>query len=422
TSSRSRNGPNPGPPFFISVGSATTPPFAIACRGPITGCFPLPTKSARPTVRPTWRWPVPEGPSGSSPPPDFRPCSSRIRTRQRTTRRKTRVSSRSREARSSCRRPSSGGCRRSWRSSWSMCRAARACAARCARSPVRTPRRRARRSWWSLPRLEGRRIWFVGIGGAGLSGYALLARAWGAEVGGWDRVETPYLDSLRGVTIELAPDPGVPEGWAEVVVSTAYRDQAEGKSRADFLAELVSLQRSIVVAGAHGKTTTAAMIAFCLDRLGDDPAFLIGGEVPQLGGNARAGKGWLVVEGDESDRTIAALRQEVAVVTNVDLDHHSEFASRAEVESMFARWLSAAPKAVRGDELQPVELELAVRGEHNRQNAAVALAAVELAGFSRDEAATVLGEFRGVGRRLESRGEAGGVEVIDSYAHHPAEL
>jgi UDP-N-acetylmuramate--alanine ligase len=273
-----------------------------------------------------------------------------------------------------------------------------------------------------LPPLEGRRIWFVGIGGAGLSGYALLARAWGAEVGGWDRVETPYLDSLGGVTIELAPEPVVPEGWAEVVVSTAYRDQAEGRSRADFLAELVSLQHSIVVAGAHGKTTTAAMIAFCLDRLGDDPAFLIGGEVPQLGGNARAGKGWLVVEGDESDRTIAALRPEVAVVTNVDLDHHSEFASRAEVESLFTQWLSAAPKSVRGDELQPVELELAVRGEHNRQNAAVALASIELAGFSRHEAATVLGAFRGVGRRLEPRGEAGGVEVIDSYAHHPAEL
>ena len=273
-----------------------------------------------------------------------------------------------------------------------------------------------------MPPLDGRRIWFVGIGGAGLSGYALLARAWGAEVGGWDRVETPYLDSLRGVPVELAPEPVVPEGWDEVVVSTAYRDQAEGRSRAEFLAELVSLQPSIVVAGAHGKTTTAAMIAFCLDRLGDDPAFLIGGEVPQLGGNARAGRGWLVVEGDESDRTIKSLRPEVAVVTNVDLDHHSEFASRAEVESLFAHWLSAAPKSIRGDELEPVELELAIRGEHNRQNAAVALAAIELAGFPRDEAARVLREFHGVGRRLEPRGEIGGVEVVDSYAHHPAEL
>ena len=273
-----------------------------------------------------------------------------------------------------------------------------------------------------MPPLDGRRIWFIGIGGAGLSGYALLARAWGAEVGGWDRVETPYLAALQGVLVELAPEPVVPDGWDEVVVSTAYRDQVEGRPRAEFLAELVSLQRSIVVAGAHGKTTTAAMIAFCLDRLGDDPAFLIGGEIPQLGGNARAGGGWLVVEGDESDRTIAALRPEIAVVTNVDLDHHTEFASRAEVESLFADWLAAAPKAVRGDELEPVEVELAVPGDHNLQNAAVALAAVELAGYSRAEAARVLGEFRGATRRLELRGQVGGVDVVDSYAHHPREL
>jgi UDP-N-acetylmuramate--alanine ligase len=273
-----------------------------------------------------------------------------------------------------------------------------------------------------LPPFDGRRIWFVGIGGAGLSGYALLARAWGAEVGGWDRVETPYLAALRGALLELAPVPVVPDGWNEVVVSTAYRDQVEGRPRAEFLAELVSLQRSIVVAGAHGKTTTAAMIAFCLDRLGDDPAFLIGGEIPQLGGNARAGSGWLVVEGDESDRTIAALRPEIAVVTNVDLDHHTEFASRAEVESLFADWLVAAPKAVRGDELEPVEVELAVPGDHNLQNAAVALAAVELAGYSRAEAARILGEFRGATRRLELRGQVGGVDVVDSYAHHPREL
>ena len=273
-----------------------------------------------------------------------------------------------------------------------------------------------------MPPLDGRRIWFVGIGGAGLSGYALLARAWGAEVGGWDRVETPYLKTLQSVPIELAPEPVVPEGWDEVVVSTAYRDDIEGKSRSELLAELVSLQRSIVVAGAHGKTTTAAMIAFCLDRLGDDPAFLLGGEVPQLGGNARAGAGWLVVEGDDSDRTIASLRPEIAVVTNIDLDHHTEFASYAEVESLFVEWLTAAGKGVRGDELEPVDFELAVPGEHNRRNAAVALAAVELAGRSRDDAAGVLREFSGAARRLEPRGEAGGIQVIDSYAHHPREL
>jgi UDP-N-acetylmuramate--alanine ligase len=273
-----------------------------------------------------------------------------------------------------------------------------------------------------LPELEGRRIWFVGIGGAGLSGYALLARAWGAEVGGWDRSATPYLRQLEGIPIEIDPEPVVPEGWDQVVVSTAYRDRVAGTSRAEFLGELVNGQCAIVVAGAHGKTTTSAMIAFCLDRLGDEPSFLIGGEVPQLDGSARAGHGWLVVEGDESDRTIAALRPEIAVLTNVDLDHHTEFVSRAEVEALFEQWLGEARVAIRGEELEPAAFDLAVAGEHNRRNAAAAAAAVEAAGYAREDAERALAEFAGVGRRLERRGEAAGVEVIDSYAHHPAEL
>jgi UDP-N-acetylmuramate--alanine ligase len=129
-----------------------------------------------------------------------------------------------------------------------------------------------------------------------------------------------------------------------------------------------------------------------------------------------------VVEGDESDRTLASLRPQIAVLTNVDLDHHAEVSSRAEVEGLFEEWLGAAPTAVRGDGLDPVAFELAVAGEHNQRNAAAALAAVEAAGYEREPAAWMLAEFTGVGRRLERRGEAGGVEVIDSYAHHPAEL
>jgi UDP-N-acetylmuramate--alanine ligase len=269
--------------------------------------------------------------------------------------------------------------------------------------------------------LAGRRIWFVGIGGAGLSGYALLAHAWGAEVGGWDRVETPYLRHVAEVTVELGDEPVVRDGW-EVVVSTAYAGRVPGRSRAEFLAELVALQPAIVVAGAHGKSTTAAMIAFCLDRLGRDPSFLIGAEIPQLGGNAREGSGWLVVEGDESDRTIAALRPRIAVVTNVDLDHHTEFASRAEVEALFARWLAEVPEVVPGESLEPYTGELAVAGQHNRRNAACALAALELTGVARDDAARVLREFRGAARRFEAKGEAGGVAVFDDYAHHPAEI
>jgi UDP-N-acetylmuramate--alanine ligase len=266
---------------------------------------------------------------------------------------------------------------------------------------------------------SGRRIWFVGIGGAGLSAYAKLAQARGAEVGGWDRVETPYLAGLEG-SYELAPEPVVPDGW-EVVVSSAY-PQVPGRSRAEFVAELVALQPAIVVAGAHGKTTTTSMIAFVLADTGRDPAYVIGGDVPQLGGNAGAGEGWLVVEGDESDRTVEALRPEIGVVLNVELDHHATFASEAEVEQLFERWLAEVPKPVRGWELEPVDLELAIPGEHNRLNAAAALAALELAGVPLDEAEAALVRFRGAGRRFTPVGEAGGVRVVDDYAHHPSEI
>ena len=270
--------------------------------------------------------------------------------------------------------------------------------------------------------LEGRRLWLAGIGGAGMSGYALLARAWGADVRGWDRVRTPYLDQLDELEVEISDDPPAPpDGW-EAYVSSAFAGRIDGKSRAELLAELISLRDAIVIAGAHGKTTTSAMVAFCLERLGLDPAWLIGGDVPQLGGNAGTGGGWLVVEGDESDRTIAALRPSIAVVTNVDLDHHATFASRVEVQALFEDWLAQVPKIVRGDELPPYDGPLAVRGEHNRRNAACALAALELAGVGRADAEPVLAEFTGVGRRLERRGEAGGVEVLDDYAHHPAEI
>jgi UDP-N-acetylmuramate--alanine ligase len=270
--------------------------------------------------------------------------------------------------------------------------------------------------------LEGRLLWIAGIGGAGMSAYALLARAWGAQVRGWDRVRTPYLDQLEGIEVEISDEPPAPpEGW-EAFVSTAFVGRVQGKSRAELLAELIAHRDTIVVAGAHGKTTTSAMIAFCLKELGRDPAWLVGAEVPQLGANAGSGEGWLVVEGDESDRTIASLRPHIGVVTNVDLDHHATFASRAEVADLFGRWLDDVPVAVRGDELEPYAGPLALPGEHNRRNAACALAALELAGVGRDEAAGVLAEFRGAARRLEWRGEVNGVEIYDDYAHHPSEV
>ena len=281
----------------------------------------------------------------------------------------------------------------------------------------------------------GRRLWFVGIGGAGMSALALVAHAWGAEVGGSDRARSSYVDRLEeaGISVAIGHDAAnVPEG-AEVIVSSAIAadnpevevTRARGtraRMRAELLAELVELRPSIVVAGAHGKTTTSAMVAFVLDRLGRDPAFLIGGEIPQLGGNARAGAGWLVAEGDESDRSLELLAPRIAVLTNVELDHHATFASEAEVRELFERWLERAPQRVLGDELEPVAFELAVPGEHNRRNAATALAALELADVPRTEAERVLPEFTGAGRRFELRGEAAGVRVYDDYGHHPREV
>jgi UDP-N-acetylmuramate--alanine ligase len=269
--------------------------------------------------------------------------------------------------------------------------------------------------------LAGRHLYFVGIGGAGLSAYANFARAWGAEVRGWDVQRTRFMDTLGDVEVDVGGEPTPPEGF-EVVVSTAHLGRTEGRPRAEFLAELVALRRAIVVGGAHGKTTTAAMIAYVLRELGQDPAWIVGGVVAQLGGNAGTGGGWLVVEGDESDRSIGLLRPEIAVVTNVELDHHAAFASTAELQAFFDAWLAAAPLVVRGWELEPVSIALAVPGEHNRRNAAAALAALELAGVARADAEPALACFAGVDRRLELVGERGGVRVYDDYGHNPTEI
>ncbi|HZT17537.1 MAG TPA: cyanophycin synthetase [Gaiellaceae bacterium] len=272
--------------------------------------------------------------------------------------------------------------------------------------------------------LAGRRLWFVGIGGAGMSAYAQLARAWGAEVGGWDRVRTPYLDALAGVRLDVSPEPAVPAGW-EAVVSSAY-PHVPGLRRRELLRELVAARPSIVVAGTHGKGTTAAMIAFALRECGRDPAWVIGAPVPQLGSNAGAGAGPLVVEGDESDGTVFELPAEIAVLTNVELDHHSErdFASLADLQDAFDRWLATVPRVVR--DAPSFRGPLAVPGEHNRRNAGAALGALEAVGVERADAERALARFAGTGRRFEiHRADlpgVGEVTVVDDYAHHPGEI
>ena len=269
--------------------------------------------------------------------------------------------------------------------------------------------------------LSGRRLYFVGIGGSGMSAYANVARAWGAEVRGWDLHETIFSETLEGVEVDLGGDPRPPDGF-EVVVSTAHRDRIDGAPRAAFLAELVAARPSIVVTGAHGKTTTAAMIAHALRETGNDPAWIIGGVVPQLGGNAGTGAGWLVVEGDESDRSVFELRPRVAVVTNVELDHFGTYGSSAELQKAIDEWLEPVPDVVRGWELEPVAFALSVPGEHNRRNAAAALEALIRIGVEADAAEAALSSFAGADRRFQLVGERGGVTVVDDYGHNPTEI
>ncbi len=204
----------------------------------------------------------------------------------------------------------------------------------------------------------GRRLHIVGIAGAGMSAYAIVCRALGAVVTGSDRSESPYLPPVRaaGVAVSIGhAAENVPAGDdVEVVVSTAIpadnpeRLAADERglrvlSRAELLAELTREKRTIAVAGAHGKTTTSSMVAHALIGCGLDPAYVIGGTLSTTGTNAAWGSGdWLVVEADESDRSFLALDVDVAVVTNVELDHHTEWSSRAELDAAFARFLAGA--------------------------------------------------------------------------------
>jgi UDP-N-acetylmuramate--alanine ligase len=317
----------------------------------------------------------------------------------------------------------------------------------------------------------GRRLHFIGIGGAGMSGLALVARGLGAQVTGSDRAEGPYCQRLReaGIEPEIGHHAGHLAPGADVVVSTAIADDnpeleaaravgARVIHRGELLAEVARLKRCLAVAGTHGKTTTASMVAHALVAAGRRPGYLIGGEVRSTGTNASWGQGdWIVVEADESDRSFLHLRPEVAVVTNVELDHHATYRTLAEVEQAFAEFAGPVPVVVapvglelpavppnvtfgidsgdlaaRDVELRElgsrfvvegVHVELSVPGRHNVLNALAALAACREADLPVEEAARALASFSGAARRFEPHGRsAQGALVYDDYAHHPTEV
>ena len=312
-----------------------------------------------------------------------------------------------------------------------------------------------------------RRLHFVGIGGAGMSGLAIVARALGAEVSGSDAADSAYLERVRAAGVEpsLGHDAAnLPEGDdVEVVYSTAVPPDSPERAaarerglrerhRGELLGEVSALKRCIAVTGTHGKTTTAAMLHRILLGAGLQPSYLVGAELRETGTNAEWTAGeWLVVEADESDRSLLHVRPEIAVLTNLELDHHTTYASLLDLEVTMREFLAGASEAVvwnrpellalragavAFDAPDPAleaqgsrfaweagEVWVPVPGAHNALNAAAALEASRLAGVAPGDARSALAEFRPAGRRFERVGETEtGAEVYDDYAHHPTEV
>ena len=329
---------------------------------------------------------------------------------------------------------------------------------------------------------DPRPIHFMGIGGAGMSALALMARERGLAVTGCDADPSGAADlAAKGVEIWRGHDAAHVDGARAVVVSAAVvgghpeleRARAQGVPvvrRADALGQAVAGGIVVAVAGTHGKTTTTVMITEALTAAGRNPTGLAGGRVATWGGNARiGGRDLFVVEADEYDKAFLALAPRIAVVNNVEADHlecydgsvdaleraFAEFAERAErviasgddpgaqrvaaaltvpvwrvgtgsdadVRISDATFTPAGSQAkVRLPDGSTVALRLGVPGMHNVRNAAAALAVVHALEADGPRALTALGEFTGVARRFERVGDAGGVTVVDDYAHHPTEI
>ncbi|GHH84928.1 UDP-N-acetylmuramate--L-alanine ligase [Streptomyces sulfonofaciens] len=328
---------------------------------------------------------------------------------------------------------------------------------------------------------------FIGIGGAGMSGIAKILAQRGAAVAGSDARASATVAALRelGVSVHighaaqhLAADASC------VVVSSAIRPDNPELVRAaelgipvvhrsDALASLMQGLRPLAVAGTHGKTTTTSMLAVSLTSLGLDPSYAIGGDLDAPGSNAHHGKGEIfVAEADESDRSFHKYAPEVAVVLNVELDHHANYASIEEIHESFAtfaaritdggtlvvsadhegarelvrrlpeglrvvtygeaadadvRVLSVQPQGLRSEvtvllDGAKLTFTVSVPGRHYALNAVAALAAGVALGVPAADLAAALGTYTGVKRRLQLQGEEAGVQVIDSYAHHPTEM
>lgn len=331
-----------------------------------------------------------------------------------------------------------------------------------------------------------RRVHFVGIGGAGMSAIAKVLLEMGYNISGSDLKPSSTIQRLESLGASTyighrrenlnAPDllvvsSAIPEANVEVVA--AREANIPIYTRGEILAELMNMKRGIAVAGSHGKTTTTSMISLVLEKNGLDPTFLIGGELNDIGGNAKLGTGeYLVAEADESDGSFLRLQPEIAVVTNIENDHLDYYGTVDKIVEAFAAFVAAVKKGgvavlcrdsylvekiipgVKGRvitygihqqeahltarDITPLDLgsrcrvyrggrelgqlTLKVPGEHNVANSLAAVAVGLELGLSFSQIAEALETFRGVHRRFELLGEVAGIKVVDDYAHHPTEI
>jgi len=334
-------------------------------------------------------------------------------------------------------------------------------------------------------------IHFVGIGGIGMSGIAEVMHQLGYTVQGSDIADSYVVDGLRkaGIPVTIGQKAENLGDAAVVVISSAVsRGNPEVEAaverrlpivkRAEMLAELMRMQKTIAVAGTHGKTTTTSMIAAMLDAGGMDPTVINGGIINGYGSNARLGKSdWWVIEADESDGSFLRLDGTIAVVTNIDPEHLEHYGSFDEVKKAYCEFIENVPfyglavlcidhpevqaliGRIRdrrivtygfsaladlraenvaadggGSKFDAVVLErdgsrrsiqgirLPIPGRHNVQNALAAIAvAIEL-GIPDERIAAGFDRFQGVKRRFTKVGEIDGATIIDDYAHHPVEI
>ena len=333
-------------------------------------------------------------------------------------------------------------------------------------------------------------IHFVGIGGIGMSGIAEVMHQLGYKVQGSDVADGYVVEKLRkeGIPVNIGHSPENLGDAAVVVCSTAIKDnnpeiQAAAERRlprvrrAEMLAELMRMQKTVAVAGTHGKTTTTSMVAALLDSGGMDPTVINGGIINRYGSNARLGKSdWWVIEADESDGSFLRLDGTIAVVTNIDPEHLEHYGTFEKVKDAFVEFVENVPfyglavlcvdhpevqaiigrvrdrrivtfgfsalADVRADNVTPVPggtkfdalildregerrslaVHVPIPGRHNVQNALAAIAVALELGISDDAIVAGFERFEGVKRRFTKVGEADGAIIIDDYAHHPTEI